>query len=80
MTPSGPSFPVTVKENRDSESEQSLGRRVAECSASEFECRCGQRRCIYWEKLRDGSKDCEDGSDEEQAITHGTPSDNPMKV
>lgn len=40
-----------------------------ECTVTQFECSCGSVRCIDGELLKDGRKDCEDGSDESGPLT-----------
>ncbi|KHN76197.1 Transmembrane cell adhesion receptor mua-3 [Toxocara canis] len=35
-----------------------------ECTITQFECWCGSVRCVDLERVKDGKKDCEDGSDE----------------
>ena len=36
----------------------------SECGRGQFRCRCGVPHCIEGSKVKDGTKDCEDGSDE----------------
>ena len=38
-----------------------------ECTLFQFECLCGDKRCIRVEEWDDGVKDCADGSDELKA-------------
>lgn len=47
------------------EEEEEEERDLIECTATQFECLCGKKRCVEASRVRDGKADCDDASDEE---------------
>lgn len=47
---------------------------LTECTVTQFECSCGSVRCVDGDAVKDGRRDCEDGSDEQgPSVAHLCP-------